>query len=269
MGCAHRCTFCYVRGFERRADRPSDDRYGRSIRVKVNVAEVLARELRAPVLEARVRRGRSGHRSLPAGRGPLSADARLHPGVRRGPHSLQHRHARADDHSRHRRAAGRGLAGRGPRELLGTDARPGGLAANRAGHGTAAPAAAGAARAGRGRDRRRRRDGADPARASPTIRSSSPRSCGRRATRAPPASGATSCYLRPGTREHFLENLARDWPALLPRYEALYSGHAYPEARRAEPIKARVAALRERFEIADRRPSARAAAWPAQLGLAI
>ena len=48
MGCAHRCTFCYVRGFEHRADRPSDDRYGRSIRVKINVAEVLARELRRP-----------------------------------------------------------------------------------------------------------------------------------------------------------------------------------------------------------------------------
>ena len=31
-GCVHRCTFCYVRAFERRADRPSDDRYGRSIR---------------------------------------------------------------------------------------------------------------------------------------------------------------------------------------------------------------------------------------------
>ena len=29
MGCAHRCTFCYVRAFERRADRPSDARYGR------------------------------------------------------------------------------------------------------------------------------------------------------------------------------------------------------------------------------------------------
>ena len=40
-GCAHRCTFCYVRAFELRADRPADDRYGRSIRVKVNVAEVL------------------------------------------------------------------------------------------------------------------------------------------------------------------------------------------------------------------------------------
>src|SRR5262245_22868338 len=44
-GCAHRCTFCYVRGFELRADRPYDDRYGVEIRVKVNVAEVLAREL--------------------------------------------------------------------------------------------------------------------------------------------------------------------------------------------------------------------------------
>src|SRR2546430_9453068 len=45
MGCVHRCTFCYVRAFERRADRPSDDRYGQSIRVKVNVVEVLRREL--------------------------------------------------------------------------------------------------------------------------------------------------------------------------------------------------------------------------------
>jgi DNA repair photolyase len=48
MGCVHRCTFCYVRGFERRADRPADDRYGRTIRVKVNVAEVLRRELARP-----------------------------------------------------------------------------------------------------------------------------------------------------------------------------------------------------------------------------
>ena len=45
MGCVHRCTFCYVRAFEQRADRPSDERYGRSIRVKTNVAEVLGREL--------------------------------------------------------------------------------------------------------------------------------------------------------------------------------------------------------------------------------
>ena len=45
MGCAHRCTFCYVRAFERRADRPSGEAYGRSIRVKVNVVEQLRREL--------------------------------------------------------------------------------------------------------------------------------------------------------------------------------------------------------------------------------
>src|SRR5438034_10393932 len=48
MGCVHRCTFCYVRAFELRADRPSDARYGTSIRVKVNVAEVLRRELARP-----------------------------------------------------------------------------------------------------------------------------------------------------------------------------------------------------------------------------
>src|SRR5689334_5598516 len=48
MGCVHRCTFCYVRAFELRADRPFDDRYGRSIRVKTNVAEVLGRELARP-----------------------------------------------------------------------------------------------------------------------------------------------------------------------------------------------------------------------------
>src|SRR5437868_8522897 len=48
MGCVHRCTFCYVRAFELRADRPADARYGTSIRVKVNVAEVLRRELARP-----------------------------------------------------------------------------------------------------------------------------------------------------------------------------------------------------------------------------
>src|SRR5512135_190921 len=51
MGCVHRCTFCYVRAFELRADRPFDDRYGTSIRVKTNVAEVLRRELAKPSWE--------------------------------------------------------------------------------------------------------------------------------------------------------------------------------------------------------------------------
>ena len=45
MGCVHRCTFCYVRAFELRADRPADERYGTSIRVKVNIAEQLRAQL--------------------------------------------------------------------------------------------------------------------------------------------------------------------------------------------------------------------------------
>ncbi|MER3411139.1 MAG: radical SAM protein, partial [Thermoleophilia bacterium] len=47
-GCTHRCTFCYVRAYERRAERPAGEEYGRSIRVKTNVAEVLRAELRRP-----------------------------------------------------------------------------------------------------------------------------------------------------------------------------------------------------------------------------
>ena len=66
-GCAHRCTFCYVRAFEARADRPSDDRYGRAIRVKSNVADVLRIELG--------RRSWKRERRSPAS-SPRNADAR-------------------------------------------------------------------------------------------------------------------------------------------------------------------------------------------------
>ena len=82
MGCAHRCAFCYVRGFERRADRPSDERYGTNVRVKVNVVEVLRARAGAPRLAPRDGRHRRGHRSIPAGGGPLPADAWLHRGAR-------------------------------------------------------------------------------------------------------------------------------------------------------------------------------------------
>src|SRR2546429_7649492 len=40
-GCEHGCSFCYVRAFELRADRPSDDRYGRTVRIKPSGAAVL------------------------------------------------------------------------------------------------------------------------------------------------------------------------------------------------------------------------------------
>jgi DNA repair photolyase len=59
-------------------------------------------------------------------------------------------------------------------------------------------------------------------------------------------------YLRPGTREHFLEHLARDWPELMPRYLALYRS-PYPSRVVSAPVKEEVAALKRRFAIADRR----------------
>jgi DNA repair photolyase len=59
-------------------------------------------------------------------------------------------------------------------------------------------------------------------------------------------------YLQPGTREHFLEHLARDWPELLPRYLALYRS-PHPSKAVTAPVKEAVAALGRRFAIADRR----------------
>src|SRR5256885_16212785 len=44
-GCDARCSLGTVRAFELRADRPSDDRYGRPVRIKTNVAAVLRSEL--------------------------------------------------------------------------------------------------------------------------------------------------------------------------------------------------------------------------------
>jgi DNA repair photolyase len=68
--------------------------------------------------------------------------------------------------------------------------------------------------------------------------------------------GATSIwtnvlYLRPGTREHFLEHLARDWPELLPRYERLYQGRAYLGKAEIEPVRREVAELRHRFAVGE------------------
>ena len=80
------------------------------------------------------------------------------------------------------------------------------------------------------------------------------------------AAGATGIwanvlYLRPGTREHFLEALARDWPELLPRYEQLYEGRAYLPTAETEPVRATVRALAREWS-RPRRPtiSARARA---------
>ena len=64
---------------------------------------------------------------------------------------------------------------------------------------------------------------------------------------------ANVLYLRPGTREHFLENLARDWPALVPLYQRLYDGRAYVEKSVLGIVKGQVRDLASSHGIADRR----------------
>ncbi|HKC77006.1 MAG TPA: hypothetical protein VKB70_01330, partial [Gaiellaceae bacterium] len=64
---------------------------------------------------------------------------------------------------------------------------------------------------------------------------------------------ANLLYLRPGTREHFLAALERDWPELLPRYERLYDRNAYLPRRATEPVRESVRALARSHGVRDRR----------------
>jgi DNA repair photolyase len=254
MGCAHRCAFCYVRGFERRADRPSDERYGTSVRVKVNVVEVLRAELarrfwhRETVAigaatdpyqpaEGRYRLTRGCIAALGASRTPIDL-------ITRGPLVVRDRDVLADAA---RRAPVRvsvsvatideGLAVRlepgvaPPRQRLRairllTDA---GIAAGVA----LAPVLPGLTDA--------------------------PRQLAEVLSAAREA-GATHAWtnllnLRPGTREHFLSVIEREWPEELDRYRRLYpaGGSGYLRPSDARPIEGRAAAVRRGAGIADRR----------------
>ena len=252
MGCAHRCTFCYVRAFEKRADRPSDNRYGQSIRVKVNIVEVLRRELARKrwahesvvvgaatdpyqPAEGRFRLTRGCLEALAEARNPFGIITRG-PMIVRDIDILTDASRRADVHVTFSvptlddaiwRTTEPGTAP--PRQRLraltrlvdaGIDAGVG-----------MAPILPGLS------DR-------------PELL--------RDVVKAARDAGATGIwtnvlFLRPGTREHFLENLARDWPELLPRYERLYAGRAYLGKKEIEPVRREVADLRHRFEIGDRR----------------
>jgi DNA repair photolyase len=254
MGCVHRCTFCYVRAFERRADRPSDDRYGRSIRVKINVADVLRRELARPSWDAsdvvigaatdpyqpaegRYRLTRACIEVLGAFANPFSIITRG-PLIVRDVDVLTEAAVKAavsvtfsvptlDDDvwrttepgtapPRQRLRALSVLAGAGIRASVGM-----------------APILPGLS------DR--------PDQLRRVVE----------ASRAAGASGiwANLLHLKPGTREHFLECLARDWPELLPRYESLYDhGRAYLPAGEADPVRDRVRALARSHPIGDSRP---------------
>jgi hypothetical protein len=64
---------------------------------------------------------------------------------------------------------------------------------------------------------------------------------------------ANTLYLKPGTREHFLDCLARDWPELLPEYERLYGRRAYLPRSESEPVRETVRRLTREHGIRDRR----------------
>jgi len=252
MGCAHRCTFCYVRGFEKRADRPSDDRYGRSIRVKTNIVEVLRRELRRrswagegvvigaatdpyQPAEGRFRLTRGSIEALGAARNPLSI-------ITRGPLIVRDIDVLSEASRRAEVSINVSIPTLDPQIWRLTEP------------GTAPP-------------RQRLRAitrlvdagidvGVGMAPILPGL-SDKPELLAD-VVRAARDAGATSIWtillnLRPGTREHFLENLARDWPELLPRYQRMYAGRAYLDAADTEPVRREVAELGDRFAIGDRR----------------
>ncbi|MDQ2910358.1 MAG: radical SAM protein, partial [Actinomycetota bacterium] len=64
---------------------------------------------------------------------------------------------------------------------------------------------------------------------------------------------ANLLFLRPGTREHFLEALAEDYPEQLLAYERLYARRAYLGAAETKPARAQVAELARKHGIRDRR----------------
>jgi DNA repair photolyase len=60
-------------------------------------------------------------------------------------------------------------------------------------------------------------------------------------------------FLRPGTREIFLEFLAIDFPRLVPEYERLYHSSAYAPAGYVHEIEARVRRLADEVGLSSRR----------------
>jgi DNA repair photolyase len=253
MGCVHRCTFCYVRAFEHRADRPADDRYGRSIRVKVNVAEVLRRELarrtwkRETVAigaatdpyqpcEGRYRLTRGCLAELAAARNPFSL-------ITRGPMVV--RDADVLQAATERAAVTVTLSVPTLDERVWRTTEPGTAPPSRRLHVVGRLAAAGIETC---------------VAMAPILPGISDRPEQLEAVvRAARAAGAHSIwanllYLKPGTREHFLQSLSRDWPELLPRYESLYAGRAYLPTGETEPVRARVRALAATHGFGHRRP---------------
>jgi DNA repair photolyase len=252
MGCAHRCTFCYVRAFEARADRPWDGRYGSSIRVKTNVAEVLRRELARPSWR----------------REPVAVGAATDPYQ---PAEGRYRLTRACIAAFAEAASPFSLITRGPLivrdvDVLAEAARRANVSVTfsvptldgeiwrRTEPGTAPPRQ-------RLRALSRLVEAGIDARVgmAPILPGLSDRpellADVVREARAAGATGiwANLLYLRHGTREHFLAALEHDWPELLPVYERLYRRGAYLPRRETDPVRERVRALARSHGVRDRR----------------
>jgi DNA repair photolyase len=252
MGCAHRCTFCYVRAYELRADRPSDDRYGRSIRVKVNVADVLRSELsRASWQGEAVAIGAATDPYQPAeGRYKLTRGCLEALRDAASPFSLITRSPMiVRDLDVLVEAAKRtevGVVFSVPTldERVWRRTEPGTPPPRRRLEALARLVEAGV------------KASVGMAPILPGI-SDGPGQLERVVSEAR-AAGATAVwanvlYLKPGTREHFFEALANDWPEELDRYELLYGSRAYLSKAQAEPVRRTVAELRRRHGIRDRR----------------
>jgi len=250
-GCVHRCTFCFVRAFELRADRPFDDRYGTSIRVKVNLVDVLRRELARRTwkrelvafgtatdpyqpAEGRYRLTRGSIAALAEASTPSSLLTRG-PLVVRDVDVLQHASARAD--------VSINFSVPTLDDAVWRKTEP----------GTAPPRQR--LRALRILSDARVKTGVGMAPILPGL-SDRPEQM-RAVVRAARDAGASFIwanvlYLKPGTREHFMGALARDWPELLPRYAELYEHGAYVERRQVDAVKKQVADLARRYEIHER-----------------
>jgi DNA repair photolyase len=252
MGCAHQCTFCYVRAFERRADRPSDDRYGASIRVKTNVAEVLRRELARKSWQSEVIAvGAATDPYQPAeGRYRLTRACITVMGDAASPFSLITRGPMiVRDLDVLQQAAARA-------EVSVTFSVP---TIDPAIWRTTEPNTAPPLQ--RLRALRTLVDGGIKAGIgmAPLLPGLSDKpELMADVVRAARDAGATHLwanmlYLRPGTREHFMEHLARDWPELLPLYERLYQGRAYLPEALVKPARTRARDLAREFDLRDRR----------------
>lgn len=78
---------------------------------------------------------------------------------------------------------------------------------------------------------------------------------------------ANVVYLKPGTKEHFFHFLEREYPHLVPRYARMFPG-AYAPARVKASVQGAIAELQQRWPVADRRARpAEPAPEPVQLAL--